>query len=105
MRGGVILIDGKAGDELGATMRRGLIAVGGAVGDFAGVNLLAGSIFLFGSAGLRSGAGMKRGSLVCFGPALQLLPTFSYDCEYAPVFVRIYLKQLQAWNFAAATGR
>jgi formylmethanofuran dehydrogenase subunit C len=99
MRGGTILIHGKAGYEVGATMRRGLIAIGGEVGDFAGVSMIAGTIFLFGPAGIRTGAGMKRGSVVAFAESLPLLPTFRYDCEYQPVFLRLYLHKLREWGF------
>ena len=45
---------------------------------------------------------MKRGSLVCFGSPPTLLPTFRFACVYQPVFVRIFLKQLQDWNFTPA---
>jgi formylmethanofuran dehydrogenase subunit C len=100
MRGGVLLIDGKAGNEVGAGMRRGIIAVGGDTGDFVGVSMIAGSIFLFGTPGLRVGAGMKRGSVVAVGAAPALLPTFRYDCDLRPVFLRIYLRQLRVWGFA-----
>jgi formylmethanofuran dehydrogenase subunit C len=99
MRGGVILVEGSAGNEIGSTMRRGLIAVGGDTGDFPGVSLIAGSLFLFGRAGIRPGAGMKRGTIVVFGEAPPLLPTFRYDCEYRPVFLTLYLRQLRAWEF------
>ncbi len=101
MRGGTILIDGKAGDEIGANLRRGLIAVGGDSGDFPGVSMIAGSVFVFGNAGVRPGAGMKRGT-IAVGGKVQMLPTFRYDCEYQPVFLRVYLRQLLAWGFAAA---
>jgi formylmethanofuran dehydrogenase subunit C len=99
MRGGVILIDGRAGNEVGAAMRRGLIAVGGDTGDFPGVSMIAGSLFLFGQPGVRAGAGMKRGTLAVFAASLSLLPTFRYDCDYRPVFLRLYLRQLQEWGF------
>ena len=102
MRGGAILIDGKAGNEVGSGMRRGLIAVGGDSGDFTGVSLIAGSIFVLGRPGVRPGAGMKRGTLVCAGAAPVLLPTFRLDCEYRPVFLRIYLRQLRQWGFPIA---
>jgi formylmethanofuran dehydrogenase subunit C len=102
MRGGVILIDGRAGNEVGAALRRGLIAVGGAVGDFAGVGLIAGSVFLFGQPGIRLGAGMKRGTVAVLGGKPALLPTFRFDCVYWPAFLRVYLRQLAAWGFAAA---
>ena len=92
-------MDGRAGDGIGATMRRGLIAVGSDVGERAGVNLIAGSIFAFSHVDKHAGAGMKRGSLVRFGPPPTLLPTFRLACVYQPVFVRLFLKQLQAWQF------
>jgi formylmethanofuran dehydrogenase subunit C len=102
MRGGVILIDGKAGNEVGSAMRRGLIAVGGDSGDFPGVSMIAGSVFVFGQAGQRPGAGMKRGTIALFGGMPALLPTFRFDCEYRPVFLRLYLRQLRQWGFAVA---
>ncbi len=99
MRGGVILIEGKAGNEVGAHMRRGLIAVGGAVGDFVGVAMIAGGVFVCGRPGARPGAGMKRGTLAFGGELPGLLPSFRYDCEYRPVFLSLYLRQLRIWNF------
>ncbi len=102
MRGGVILIEGVAGDEIGAAMRRGLIAIGGACGDFPGVSMIAGSLLLFGPCGDRPGAGMKRGTIACLGDTPALLPTFRYACTYQPVFLAIYLRQLQAWGFGVA---
>jgi formylmethanofuran dehydrogenase subunit C len=102
MRGGVILVEGKAGNEIGCTMRRGLIVIGGDTGDFAGVSLIAGTIFIFGQPGIRTAAGMKRGTVALFGGPPQLLPTFRYDCTYSPVFMRLYLRQLQIWGFPGA---
>lgn len=99
MLGGALLIDGKAGNEIGSAMRRGLIAIGGDTGDFTGVSVIAGSIFVFGTLGQRPGAGMKRGSVVACGPPPALLPTFRHDCDYAPVFLSLYLRQLRAWGF------
>jgi formylmethanofuran dehydrogenase subunit C len=99
MRGGVILIEGNAGNEVGAHMRRGLIAVGGEVGDFVGVSMIAGGVFVFGRTGLRPGAGMKRGTLALGGELSGLLSSFRYDCDYKPVFLDLYLRQLCAWGF------
>jgi formylmethanofuran dehydrogenase subunit C len=109
MRGGTILVDGKAGNEIGGTMRRGLVAIGGDCGDFAGVSMIAGSVFLFGRPGVRTGAGMKRGTIALFPAAdrdseTSLLPTFPFDCEYEPVFMRIILRQLRGLGFAPANG-
>ncbi len=98
MRSGTILIEGGAGHEVGGYMRRGCIAVLGDVEDFAGARMVAGSLFLFGRTGVRTGGGMKRGSIVCFQePAL--LPTFQYNCTYAPVFPQIFLRSLQRKGF------
>jgi formylmethanofuran dehydrogenase subunit C len=94
MRGGEILVFGNAGNEIGNGMRRGLIAIGGDVGDFAGVNAVAGTIVVLGHLGWRAGAGMRRASIITMHPA-QLLPTFAYDCTYAPLFLRLYLRHLR----------
>jgi formylmethanofuran dehydrogenase subunit C len=99
MRGGVILIEGKAGNEVGGTMRRGLIVIGGDTDDFTGVSMIAGSIFVFGRPGVRVGAGMKRGTIAVWGELPGLLPTFRYDCDYRPVYLALYLRQLRAWGF------
>jgi formylmethanofuran dehydrogenase subunit C len=100
MRGGELLIDGNAGDELGAVMRRGLIAVGGQAGAFAGAGMVAGSLFAVGAVGPHVGAGMKRGTIAAFGPALEMLPTFRYDCTYEPAFIDLYLRRLRVLRFA-----
>jgi formylmethanofuran dehydrogenase subunit C len=107
MRGGTILIDGAAGNEIGGTMRRGLVAIGGDCGDFAGVSMIAGSVLLFGKTGVRTGAGMKRGTIALFPGAdrdaeTALLPTFRFDCEYEPVFMRLVLRQLRGLGFSPA---
>lgn len=101
MRGGAILVDGDLGANAGEFMRRGLIAVRGEAGDGLGANLVAGSILAFGPVrGGRLGAGMKRGTIALFeGPMLPFLPTFRHACRYRPVFLTLYLKQLQDWGF------
>lgn len=100
MRGGVIIVDGSAGPRAAERMRRGMIVVQGDLDDFAGVRMIAGSLFTFGTFGARPGAGMKRGTLVALkGLRTELLPTFRYSCAcQAPVFLRYYLRRLQAWG-------
>lgn len=95
MNRGLIIVEGNAGNEVGAIMRRGLIAVLGDVGDFAGAFMTAGTIIVFGRLGARPGAGLKRGSIVTFRPP-ELLPTFRYDCVYQPGFLRLILQSLRA---------
>ena len=94
MRGGIILIEGSVGHEVGAYMRRGLIVIKGNAEDFLGARMAAGTICLFGQAGLRTGGGMQKGTILCMHP-VELLPTFAYDCIYAPVFLRILFKGLK----------
>ena len=98
MRGGVILIDGDAGNEIGGVMRRGLIAVHGKTGDFLGVSMIAGTILTFGPAGSRPGAGMKRGTLGLFAGQPALLPTFRFSCIYQPPFLPLYFAKLREWG-------
>ena len=102
MRGGMILIRGSAGNEVGCAMRRGLIAVGGNVGDFAGVMMRGGSLVVLGRLAIRAGAAMNRGTIVTYEGGAghpPLLPTFQYDCEYRPVWLRLLLRQLREWSF------
>jgi len=66
--------------------------------------MLAGSVFVGGRLGGRPGAGMKRGTIVAFGEAPELLPTFRYACSYRPVFLRCYLRSLEASGLIASPG-
>lgn len=101
MCGGTILINGDAGDEVGAAMRRGLIVIGGRCGDMAGIAMIAGSVIACGGLGKRPGAGMKRGSIISLGSPVELPSSFRYDCEFDPVFLRLYFRQLRTWGFTA----
>lgn len=102
---GVIILEGNAGRELGASARRVLIVALGDVGEFAGANMIAGSILVFGRLGERAGAGMKRGSIVVFGESAELLPTFRYECSFQPVFLRFYLHRLLDWGLPISMER
>ncbi len=94
MVGGEIIVHGNAGVEIGHYMRRGLIAIGGNCGNFAGADMLAGSIIVLGQIGQRAGTGMRRGTIVAMQGA-KLLPTFRFDCQYRPAFLRLYLQHLR----------
>jgi len=95
MNRGTIIVEGNAGNETGAAMRRGLIVVTGNVGDFAGAFMIAGTIIIFGKPGIRAGAGLLRGTIVTFRQP-ELLPTFRYDCSYAPDFLKLMLQNLSS---------
>ena len=96
MTGGLIVVDGKAGQECGALLRRGMIVIRGAVAPFAGVHMNGGQIFAFGQVSKRLGASAKGngGFIACFGGVEQMLPTYIYDSTYKPNFMRMYLQQL-----------
>jgi formylmethanofuran dehydrogenase subunit C len=94
MNRGLIIVEGNAGNEVGAAMRRGLIVVTGTAGDFAGAFMIAGSIIVFGRLGIRAGAGLLRGAIVTFQPP-ELLPTYRYDCSYQPDFLKLVFEDLR----------
>jgi formylmethanofuran dehydrogenase subunit C len=43
---------------------------------------------------------MVRGTVILLGGHTAMLPTFSYDCTYQPVFWRILHKHLAGQGFA-----
>lgn len=94
MNGGLIVVEGNAGNEAGAVMRRGLIVVAGNTGDFTGAFMIAGTIMVFGQMGIRAGAGLLRGTIVTFEHP-ELLPTFRYDCNYSPSFLKLIFQDLR----------
>jgi formylmethanofuran dehydrogenase subunit C len=101
MKGGVILIGGDVGNEVGHSLRRGLIAVGGNAGDLVGFNMAAGAILVFGESGIRHGAGMRRGSLGFFGlHPPPMLPSFRYACRCRPVVLPVMFRQLRESGFS-----
>ena len=66
MNGGLIVINGKAGNFLGLQMRRGVIFVAQDVGNNCCNNMIAGTVILKKSFGDQLGLGMKRGSIILF---------------------------------------
>jgi len=76
MRGGTMIVHGRAGDRLADRMRRGTAIVCGDVGDFLASRLVAGTIAIGGRAGAHIGYGMRRGSVVFVGAAPRVAPTF-----------------------------
>ncbi|PYR24578.1 MAG: formylmethanofuran dehydrogenase subunit C, partial [Acidobacteria bacterium] len=98
MKGGIILIEGTAGLEVGMRMKRGTIVVGGMVRDFAGLEMRGGTIVLLGGAEIRTGAWMMRGTIVSLKP-IPLLPSFMYSSTYTPTFLRLYARHLGTLGF------
>jgi len=76
MAGGELLVDGDAGDRVGAAMTGGWVDVRGDVGDDAGLAMAGGALRITGSAGHRAGSaapgasrGMTGGEIVINGSA------------------------------------
>jgi formylmethanofuran dehydrogenase subunit C len=94
MNGGMIIIEGLAGMEVGMRMKRGTIVIKGPVRDFAGLQMKGGTLFLLGGAEIRTGAWMVRGTIISMKP-LRLLPTFAHACAYLPSFLGIFTRRLR----------
>jgi formylmethanofuran dehydrogenase subunit C len=97
MNGGIIIVGGGGGMEIGMRMKRGTIVIGGPVRDFAGLQMKGGTLFLLGGAEIRTGAWMQRGTIVSLKP-LRLLPTFAHNCVYNPTFLGIYTRRLREFG-------
>ena len=76
MRGGTLLVHGRAGDRLADRMRRGTVAVQGEVGAFLASRMVAGTVAVGGACGAHAGWAMRRGSIVFAGAAPQPPSTF-----------------------------
>ena len=97
MSNGTIIVDGSAGMEVGMRMRRGTIILGGPAKDFTGLQMRGGTIVLMSGAEIRTGAWMIRGTIISMKP-IQMLPTFSYACQYTPDFLKVYSRQLNQFG-------
>lgn len=78
---GTIIVEGSAGDEVGAWMSDGKIIIKGGAGAFAGVHMTGGSIIIYGDVAERVGGEMKGGTIVIMGRLTELLPSFEYKGE------------------------
>ncbi|WP_127996568.1 formylmethanofuran dehydrogenase subunit C [Piscinibacter defluvii] len=94
MRGGTLIVRGRAGARFGDRMRRGTALLFGDAGDFLGSRMVAGTIALAGRCGAHAGYGMRRGSLVFAGAAPADSPTFVPAVADAPVFWQLLARDL-----------
>jgi formylmethanofuran dehydrogenase subunit C len=76
MRGGTLVVHGRAGARLADRLRRGTVVVGGDAGDFLASRMVAGTLALGGRCGAHAGWGMRRGTIVFAGAAPQPPATF-----------------------------
>ncbi|RLI34824.1 hypothetical protein DRO53_02705 [Candidatus Bathyarchaeota archaeon] len=79
MTGGMIIVHGDAGRNVGLKMAGGSIKIEGSAGEFLGHGMSGGEIYVGGSCGPRLGAEMKGGRIVVMGKVEELLPTFTYS--------------------------
>jgi formylmethanofuran dehydrogenase subunit C len=102
MRGGTLVVRGRAGHRFADRMRRGSAVVFGDVGDFLASRLVAGTIAIGGRAGAHVGYGMRRGSVVFAGAASNsasnsapaIAPTFVPALADAPVAWQLIARDL-----------
>lgn len=101
MLGGLVIVDGDAGDRVGDHLRRGIILVGGNAGDYCASRMLAGTIAVRGRVGALPGYAMKRGTLLLSGET-ELPATFN-DCgTHELLFLRLFARYLTGIDTAAA---
>jgi formylmethanofuran dehydrogenase subunit C len=79
MRGGIVVVRGRAGERAGDRMRRGTIIIEGEAGAYAGCRMIAGTLVIGKKVGLLPGYLMKRGTIVLGGGCTEMSPTF-VDC-------------------------
>ena len=101
MLGGLVIVNGDAGDRVGDHLRRGIILIGGNSGDYCASRMLAGTIAVRGRVGALPGYAMKRGTLLLAGAA-ELPVTFN-DCgTHELMFLRLFARHLASVGAAAA---
>jgi formylmethanofuran dehydrogenase subunit C len=101
MRGGLIIVRGRAGDRAGDRMRRGIIVIEKDAGDYAGSRMIAGTLAVLGSTGRLPGYLMRRGSLFLAEPP-SLSPTFLPCGAFQFGFARVFADHLKPQSRAAA---
>jgi formylmethanofuran dehydrogenase subunit C len=108
MCGGLVIVDGDAGDRAADRMRRGVLLIKGRAGDYLASRMRAGTVMALGDTGDCTGFVMKRGTLILRQAPRHLLPTVG-DCGvHALAFLRLYAQpyggrdptftELARWN-------
>lgn len=64
LQNGILICKGNAGARAGDRMRRGMLLIEGDAGDYCGADMMAGTLGVLGSTGAHLGYGMKRGTLL-----------------------------------------
>ena len=101
MRGGVVLVRGRAGMQAGDRLRRGLILIEGDAGEHAGSAMVAGTLVVCGTAGALPGILMRRGTIV-LGQADNLAPSFVPAIRTGLVFIALLARAVAPFSEPAA---
>jgi formylmethanofuran dehydrogenase subunit C len=102
MRGGVVVVRGRAGMRAADRLRRGLVIVEGNAGAYAGSGMVAGTLVICGVAGTMPGILMRRGTIVLGGPA-ELAPSFVATGGSELVFAQLLARAAARFSTLAAT--
>jgi formylmethanofuran dehydrogenase subunit C len=68
MQGGILVCKGNVGERAGDSMRRGMLLIEGDAGEYCASSMKAGTLGVLGKTGTRLGFGMKRGTLLLAQP-------------------------------------
>jgi formylmethanofuran dehydrogenase subunit C len=102
MRGGVVVVRGRAGERAGDRMRRGTIIIEGKAGTYAGSRMIAGTLIVGHKAGPLPGFLMKRGTIVLGDGCSAMSPTF-VDCgQHELLAMRLWVGLVEAYSQRAA---
>jgi formylmethanofuran dehydrogenase subunit C len=102
MRGGTVVVHGRAGDRLADRLRRGTVVVHGEVGAFLASRMVAGTIAVGGACGAHAGWGMRRGSIVFAGAEPSAPSTFVPVHSDAEVIWQLLTRSLAQFGAAFA---
>lgn len=103
MRGGIVIVRGRAGERAGDRMRRGTIVIEGEAGAYAGSRMIAGSLIVGRKAGPFPGFLMKRGSIVLGDGCAAISPAF-VDCgQHELLVMRLWAGMIHPQSKRAAT--
>jgi formylmethanofuran dehydrogenase subunit C len=103
MRGGLVVVHGRAGARVGDRMRRGTIIVEGEAGAYAGSRMIAGTLIVGKKAGPLPGFLMKRGTIVLGGGCSAISPTF-IDCgTHQLLAMKVLARLIEPYSRRAAS--
>jgi formylmethanofuran dehydrogenase subunit C len=101
MRGGVVVVRGRAGMRVADRLRRGLVIIEGDAGAHAGSGMVAGTLVVCGAVGALPGILMRRGTIVV-GKVTELAPSFVAAGGVGLVFTGLLAREAGRFSERAA---